>query len=147
MIRAFPRHQLKLSAEVSRAVQLREVRLSRLSFHYEEPTGNCRISLATRGRLINRETQRLEFEVGFELKLLEEESEREALQLEGAFALRYSCGEIEPGDEPLAAFAEINAPYNAWPYLRELIGSLSQRAGLRPPLMLPSLHIGVKRED
>ncbi len=147
MIRAFPRQQLKLSAEISRAVQLREVRLCRLSFSYAEPTGNCKISLATRGRLLSRETQRLEFEVGFELKLLEEESEREALQLEGAFALRYSCGEPEPGDQALAAFAEINAPHNAWPYLRELIGSLSQRAGLMPPLMLPSLHIGVKRED
>jgi len=146
MIRAYPQELLKQAAAVSVGVQLREVVLKRLTFNYNNPTGNCKIKLDTNGVLLDTDEDRLRIVVSFKLTLLDEEKDIEHLRLEGAFQLLYDlASQKRPEDENLAAFAEINAVFNAWPYLRELIGSVSNRAGLIPTLMLPSLHIGVKK--
>jgi hypothetical protein len=40
----------------------------------------------------------------------------------------------------LAAFANVNGIYNAWPYFRELVQSMASRAGL-PPIVLPVFRV------
>lgn len=147
MNRAYPQELLKKAASVSVGVQLREVILKRLNFNYNNPTDNCKIKLDTNGVYLNTDRDQLNFEVSFNLMLFNEQTEVDHFRLDGAFQLIYYLSFDElPINDNLAAFAEINAVFNAWPYMRELISSMSNRAGLIPPLMLPSLHIGVKKK-
>lgn len=53
------------------------------------------------------------------------------LTLEAQFGLRYSCKDgSQIGLKELECFAQVNGPYNAWPYWRELVQSACGRAGL-----------------
>lgn len=53
------------------------------------------------------------------------------LTIEAQFALRYSCEDgAQIGRKELDCFAQVNGPYNAWPYWRELVQSACGKAGL-----------------
>nr|WP_312131330.1 hypothetical protein [Stenotrophomonas pavanii] len=55
----------------------------------------------------------------------------EAMQIEADFALVYRVrAEDEIPRHCLAHFADVNGPYNAWPYWRELVSSCTGRVGL-----------------
>lgn len=44
------------------------------------------------------------------------------------------------GHDLIQAFVQRNVPINIWPYVRELVSSLTMRMGM-PPLLLPTLKI------
>jgi hypothetical protein len=59
------------------------------------------------------------------------------LQIEAEFLLDYSLNkEIPVSEEIASAFGKMNGIYNAWPYWREYVQSVSARAGM-PPLAIP----------
>lgn len=66
-------------------------------------------------------------------------NEKEAVSIGAEYILEYSLPE-KTGltKEELENFCDINAVYNAWPYWRELVQSLSNKMGL-PPITLPLL--------
>lgn len=51
----------------------------------------------------------------------------------------------EPGEEALGAFGDLSVRHTVYPYLRELIHTLTMRAGL-PPLVLESFLAPVMRD-
>jgi preprotein translocase subunit SecB len=60
-----------------------------------------------------------------------------ALLIQADFVLSYSVPSLDGLDQNnLVAFAAINGAYNAWPYWREYVQSMSLRMGL-PPIVLP----------
>jgi hypothetical protein len=62
--------------------------------------------------------------------------------IECAFDLDYEIqgGTFEPTPQSIAAFKDGNAIFNAWPYARELVNSLTSRMDLHAP-PLPFLRI------
>ena len=59
------------------------------------------------------------------------------MSLEAGYLLAYQINPAAEFDEEcLKHFAEANGPYNAWPYWRELVQSVSGRLGL-PGLTIP----------
>lgn len=67
-----------------------------------------------------------------------------ALAIEATYSLDYSLTAPPPPPAERArffgAFAEVNATFNAWPFLRELVQSVTARMGL-PPLTLPVYRV------
>ena len=63
------------------------------------------------------------------------------LMIEAEFLLSYSIASDDtPTDEAIAAFANTNAVFNAWPYWREYVASCVGRTGY-PALVVPVLRI------
>jgi preprotein translocase subunit SecB len=60
--------------------------------------------------------------------------------IRASVVLVYTFEETAPPEGKLASFAQVNAVYNAWPYLRELVQSLTVRMGM-PPLTLPLYRV------
>lgn len=67
---------------------------------------------------------------------LSEEAEEEKVKiwvkLEGVYSAKYILkeGKDMPSDDVLKAFAEINAPFNLWPFWREQAHMLTQKSGM-----------------
>ena len=69
---------------------------------------------------------------------VEKEIEEEE-KIEGEFLLDYRISAFEEiSDEQVAAFGKMNGIYNAWPYWREYVQSMTARMGF-PALTLPVL--------
>lgn len=69
--------------------------------------------------------------------------------LEAVFALDYqlpSSPPVERRPELFGAFATLNGTYNAWPYVRELVQSLTTRMGL-PGLIIPLYRMPVAGDE
>lgn len=80
----------------------------------------------------------------------DEQSDRELVVLDATFQLIYSLPlELTVEEECYKHFAEINGPYNAWPYWRELVQSVTGRvglAGITIPVFRPP-KIEIQREE
>lgn len=64
----------------------------------------------------------------------------EVAKLEAEFLLAYRLpNEVKPEPDALDYFAQLNGTYNAWPYWRELVHTVSGRAGLAA-LVVPVFH-------
>ena len=87
----------------------------------------------------------LQIEAMFSLEI-RSDSEEETLQAEirGNFELSYQIPDGENfSAEELAAFAEFNAVFNAWPYWRELVQTSLARMSL-PVLTVPVFRVSPK---
>lgn len=63
------------------------------------------------------------------------------VDIEAMFELTYSLQETDGiSERDLEHFAFLNATFNAWPYWRELVQSLTVKAGL-PPLVVPVFRV------
>lgn len=79
--------------------------------------------------------------IRFELKAFGKENERKKnssfLDINATFLLLYSIKSFEGLDEnAYDSFANLNGPYNAWPYWREFVQNITCRMEL-PPLTIP----------
>jgi preprotein translocase subunit SecB len=72
----------------------------------------------------------------------------EVLAVGGGFDLRYKrqVEEAEVADDDIQLFAKINGVYNCWPYIREVVSSMSSCLGY-PPFTLDSLVIAAPPES
>ena len=108
------------------------------------PAG-LRVSQAARARyeLRERDPNHVLVYVDFRLDGQVEESEGMSFGLEATFLLVYrlESAATYPTDA-LTCFAQLNGPYNAWPYWRELVGTATARMGLSPftvPVFRPQI--------
>lgn len=77
----------------------------------------------------------------------EEAAEEDLLALSASFGLVYSlAGDLEIEDECFVHFADVNGPYNAWPYWREFVQSVTGRVGLAG-VMVPMFRPVAKRVE
>ncbi len=66
---------------------------------------------------------------------------KDFLTLTATFQLTYEGENVkEIAEDSRIAFANVNAVYNAWPYLRELVQNISSRMSI-PPLTVPLLKV------
>lgn len=130
-----------LAAPLSARVQIEGVVLENcrvtLSNGDEEPEegGVLKIRIQKFGHGIDREKDSFWVSISFNLDATAGDPSRAqpTFQIEASFLLRYhvaSVGDFE--DRAFAAFARTNGVFNAWPYWREFVQSMTARMGLTP---------------
>ncbi|WP_267096226.1 hypothetical protein [Xanthomonas sacchari] len=86
-------------------------------------------------------------EFKFNVKSKDGESPADVISLEAGYLLVYILKDdsiLE--DECFKHFSEVNGPYNAWPYWRELVQSVTGRVGL-PGFVVPVFRPAVLQVD
>lgn len=72
---------------------------------------------------------------------VEQKKENSFLNIEATYLLLYGIKSVEGlDDEAFCSFAELNGTYNAWPYWREFVQSITSRMEL-PTLTVPVFRI------
>ena len=132
---------MDLAAPVSERVEVMEILLAE--------------SMAKRGAIRDRLPSKLTMSVNVETEARKDEKmvcvrprfivsakhdevdDEEFMRIEAQFLLRYRVPSFEGLKKAnIEAFGELNGLYNAWPYWREFVQSMTVRMGL-PPLTIP----------
>ena len=142
--RPIPEGPLRHVAAVVPAIELRDIRLVDLSCALEaalpEPPFTASLSHEVKANVVDGNA--LVILVRFFLRATGRgDPSVEFLRLSAAFQLSYVGKDLNTlAPEQLSAFAGVNSVHNAWPYLRELINSMTTRMGL-PALTVPLLKV------
>ena len=138
--------QLKLAGQVAPLVDIEDVRLLRLSGRVYPDTdleakSTARFPLP-RSTRFRQDGNNVFVEIRFTMEGVQErEPVKKVVDLLAIFQLSYRLNRPVKLTRPqLKAFSEINAPYNAWPYWRELVQGMIARMGL-PRLVAPVFRI------
>jgi hypothetical protein len=125
---------------VAKSVELQGVtlRAATLSTHLSPlklpDTLDIQSRYSARGELHGTDTPRIYAYLDFEFEgrtTAQDAPENPALKLEATFLLAYSLKVgAEYPEGAISDFAHINGAYNAWPYWRELVQTVSGRVGL-----------------
>ena len=137
---------LALTAIVSPRVQIEGIRLSRSEVRSASalPPGTAlRVEYALNGEAkADQDGKRITVCASFTARaniVDGSDSPDPAFHVEAEFLLDYTISSLEGiSDEHLQAFGKMNGIYNAWPYWREYVQSMTARMGF-PPLALPVL--------
>jgi len=135
-----------LLARVVAGVSLAEVRLVEASAvaRIRNPSAvpDAQMTVSDGARVLARDEHGFTVGVRLASHVVErggEPSEQSPVVISATYELRYQLADAEgASDDVLAEFARVNGTFNAWPYLREFVQSMSTRMNL-PPLMLPVL--------
>lgn len=128
---------LQLAGRVARHVSLRSISLRsatiKTSFDPDTLPDEIELDQAYRANLESKEGGRVVILVDFKFfaRTPGEEGPVEIMSMDAAYALVYELrpdAEIE--DHCFEYFAEVNGPYNAWPYWRELVQTATGRTGM-----------------
>lgn len=131
---------LERASLVSRTVQIESVTLTSVAMHVDpgEDSRGGALQLSQRYRAEydprppDSGTVPVRVDFQFEAHSMgEEEPDRRVAEIEAEFLVVYrtNSGATFPADA-LRHFAELNGTYNAWPYWRELVQSMTARAGM-----------------
>lgn len=138
--------QLKLAGQVTPLVEIEDVRLLRLSGRVypgtdREAKSTARFPLP-RSTRYRQDGNNIFVEIRFSMEGVQErEAAKKLVDLLAIFEVSYRLNRPVRLSRPqLKAFSEINAPYNAWPYWRELVQGMIARMGL-PRLVAPVFRI------
>lgn len=137
--------------EIVSSVQLTGVRLSQLSATGGLPEGSLRDGAAEIGhsaRVKDRSSDGFVITATITVRIATKGGRKKAagreatlLSLQAGLELIYELPHAKKfSATDLTRFANVNGVYNAWPYWRELVQSVSGRMGL-PPLVLPVFRI------
>ena|SRR5208282_717235 len=137
--------------EIISSVQLAGVRLSQLSASGSLPEGGIRngaVEIAHSARVRDRSTDGFVVTATITVRFAIKGGGRKAagrettpLSLQAGFDLSYAVPHAKKfSATDLTRFANVNGVYNAWPYWRELVQSISVRMGL-PALVLPVFRV------
>jgi len=140
---------LDLAGKVARNVDLRSVNLRyarvEASCEPEDIPEEASVDLQYRSS-INKRKRRddpaavelaVTVDFKFHVQRQDEDAPSDVILLEAGYLLVYALNpEAELEEECFDQFAEVNGPYNAWPYWRELVQSVTGRLGL-PGFVLP----------
>jgi hypothetical protein len=138
--------QLKLAAQVSRHVQIEEVRLVQMSGRlFPRPPGldgGMALLHQKQKTSVRRAVADLVIEIRFGLRGVgKDDVSSKLFELSAAFELTYKLD--KKTDFPAAqlrAFSSVNGLYNAWPYWREFVQNTAARMGL-PRLVVPVFRV------
>ena len=131
----------QLAREVAKHVELRTVCLATAQINSSidplDPPENVKLSQEYRCRFAHEQSddkQRIRVFADFRFMADRpdaEESSKGLVRLEATFQLVYEVpSNVELNATCVEQFAEVNGPYNAWPYWRELVQSATGRVGL-----------------
>jgi hypothetical protein len=138
--------QLKLAAQVSRHVQIEEVRLIRASARRSPGIAVTEGEMAIFHRLhettFKQKGADLIIEIRFGLQGVgKDDPSRKLFELSAAFELTYKLDrETTFPAAQLRGFSSVNGAYNAWPYWREFVQNTAVRMGL-PRLVVPVFRV------
>ena len=141
-----PDRELASVAKVAPSVEIRDIRLVGLSAQLKGkcPPSGSEIVLMTEHNVTYDflSDTSLAVQVLFTLKANGPGQDGpEFFNLSASHQLTYTGDKLQHiSADKITAFASINAVHNAWPYLRELIQSITGRMKL-PPLTLPLLKV------
>lgn len=159
--------RLQAAALVARVAQLDEIRLVKLACEMDvsvQEVVDRECALVTHADpshvVYDEETAKLSVDVSVQVSLHESmRSEpsvespqvgRQLLQVSATYALVYqlpkSAPPVELQERLFESFASLNAVYNAWPYLRELVQSVTTRMGL-PGVLMPLYRLPRSEEE
>lgn len=142
---------IQLAGRVSRHAQLTTVVLRKADvdarFDVDDPPGELKVDLKYRAEhageladVLRERDVKIVVDFKFSMGLDVDGEQTDALAIDASFLLKYEFGERAEFDEIcLKHFAEVNGPYNAWPYWRELVQSVIGRVGLGS-FTLPVFH-------
>lgn len=135
----------ELAAEMAAVVQLKDIRLERSICRCDVSADNLPNEIShtySASQALDAEG-RLNARIAFNLAVSSAAaaSSRVPIQIEATFVVLYDLlKEHSFSDAHAAAFADRNAVFNAWPYWREFVQSMTVRMGL-PALTLPVFRI------
>lgn len=135
---------------VSDRVQLLSVRLVETGAQFNEFATNIermKTGFETETRL-DTEKKRLEVLPRFSLVIAgdgADDSKTPLLRIAAKFSLSYSVSSLEGlTTENYESFGAMNGVFNAWPYWREFVQSMSVRMGV-PAITLPVFRVGMPK--
>lgn len=139
---------LASAVKVADRVDLQSVKLLACSCKQKPkcPSGRKAFDITGNSRFeVDKEKNLIGVFIRFVLNAFGEEVERKKgnsfLNIEATFLLLYNIKSLEDlDDETFRSFAEVNGTYNAWPYWREFVQSITSRMEL-PPLTVPVFRI------
>jgi preprotein translocase subunit SecB len=131
-----------LASSVSQRVDLQDVRTTHVRADLHQGADSGRLVVELEREIVSAaEADHLMYELRFALAL-QAEGDAEGgsgpvFTAEVHLALLYQVTEegYQPDDQALDAFGQLSAMHTAYPYLREVLHTLTMRAGL-PPLVL-----------
>ena len=150
---------LDRAATVSRFVRLESVALSRASFSSDaDPLGQAQELDAEIQYTTGYERRETAVIVTVRFRLVARPQEAAPAEeqptvatLDADFVLVYRLpSDADPEADALEHFAQLNGTYNAWPYWRELVHTVSGRAGLAAlvvPVFRPPIREIAEQED
>lgn len=134
---------LALTGLIASRVQIKQIRLlnARINFNTSEVLEGLAVKFGFDSEATSNENEktisvRSKFQT-FAQKEEETDVKKAPVRIQGEYELEYSIesfDQIKP--ENIKAFGSMNGIYNAWPYWREFVQSMTVRMGL-PPLTLP----------
>lgn len=139
---------LASAVKVADRVDLQSVKLLACNCKQKpkRPAGRKAFDMAGDSRFeVDKEKNVIGVFIRFVLNAFGEEVERKKdnsfLNIEATFLLLYSISSVEDLDDAaFRSFAEVNGTYNAWPYWREFVQSITSRMEL-PTLTVPVFRI------
>jgi preprotein translocase subunit SecB len=105
--------------------------------------GRMRVTVSHSGKAVVEEGGLIRATIRFALQAREtgKRDAKPAFRVDVSFELVYKIPpDLHPSGAELRAFAETNAVFNAWPYWREFVQSMTARTNL-PPLTLPLFRV------
>ncbi len=139
---------LALAVKVADRVDLQSVKLLTCDCKQNPncPTGKKAFDIEKTSQFeVNKEQNIIGVFIRFALNAfgegVEQKKENSFLSIEATFLLLYSIKSMEGLDDgAFCSFAELNGAYNAWPYWREFVQSITSRMEL-PTLTVPVFRI------
>jgi hypothetical protein len=125
------------------AVQLQSLHLGSSSMaRHEIPVVNgslaAAVSLESSGEL-RRDDERTWLICSVAFSFTGTSGDETLAEMSGTYVLHYTLNGEPPDEEAIQVFAENNATFNAWPFIRQYLHDSSVRLAL-PPFLLPLLH-------
>ena len=139
---------LASAVKVADRVDLQSVKLLACNCKQKpkRPSGRKAFAMEGNARFeVDKEKNLIKVFIRFVLNAFGEEvepkKENSFLNIEATFLLLYSINSVKDLDDAaFSSFAEMNGTYNAWPYWREFVQSITSRMEL-PHLTLPVFRI------
>jgi preprotein translocase subunit SecB len=138
-----PLSLLALTTQIASRVQIKSIRLlnARVNFNPSEILEGLTVNYGFDAEAsLNKDEKIISVRSKFQTFAQKEEEtdvKKVPVSIQGEYELEYSIesfDQIKP--ENIKAFGSMNGIYNAWPYWREFVQSMTVRMGL-PPLTLP----------
>lgn len=130
---------LEGAARVSSVVSLREIRLIQLEFHLQPISGEqtLDVRLGAEARYHQEDTA-LIYTVAFDVSayVSSEPDADEVFSCRVGYLVDYEMDPVEElSDEAFETFGRVSVVFSTYPYLREVVQSVTGRAGLTPLIL------------
>lgn len=136
---------MKAVARIASRVNLTEIRLSALNVIRIVDSNERQLNAKVERSCTAKMAEPGNIEVNCSYEFTGSDSKQDIATITAAYLLIYHIEDSEPIDPAdLEHFAYANGAYNSWPFMRELLYSITSRMGF-PPFILPVLSFAPPR--